>query len=167
MSPDLVLLSAAVAVGASGSALVVVWIKRRVCRCGRLDLEPGLGAGPAAAFESPAAAERSASSSAMTGSRAALQGRGPVVCLNVRDPRLPFRPGGLLPPTYLLATKTYAFLPARTVALDLFWHEASPTARAVFVLDYVARLDSMPGRKAGGRDEEVDRVRQERKRPPL
>src|SRR5436190_14920136 len=45
-----------------------------------------------------------------------------------------------LPPTYLMAKQVYPFLPTRSVQLDLFWYEASPVGRAVFVLDYVGRL---------------------------
>lgn len=50
----------------------------------------------------------------------------------------------LVPATYLLAMGRYGFLPARCVALDVWWAEASPTARAVFVLDYVSRLYRVP-----------------------
>lgn len=46
----------------------------------------------------------------------------------------------LVPPTYLLAKGRYSFLPARSVALDVFWAEASPMARVTFLLEYVGRL---------------------------
>jgi hypothetical protein len=46
----------------------------------------------------------------------------------------------LVPVTYLLAKARYPFLPTRTVSLDVFWADASPLGRAVFLLDYVAAL---------------------------
>lgn len=45
-----------------------------------------------------------------------------------------------VPGTYLLAKQRYAFLPERSVELDVFWADASIVSRVTFLLDYVARL---------------------------
>lgn len=45
-----------------------------------------------------------------------------------------------IPETYLLAKTRYPFLPIRCVQLDAFWADASPMARAAFLLDQITTL---------------------------